>query len=161
MELPKRKNIRLKEYDYSQNGAYFVTICSKDREQLFWRVGATFGRPQDEYLSNIGKLVDDEIKKISTIYENVSIENYVIMPNHVHMIILIANDGGRPEDAPTVSQIVQQFKGSISKQAGRSLWQKSFYVHIVRNEQDYQEIWNYIDSNPLRWAEDKYYIDIM
>ena len=63
----------------------------------------------------------------------------------------------RSMDAPTVSQIVQQFKGSVSKQAGCSLWQRSFYEHIIRDERDYNEIWNYIDTNPLRWAEDKYY----
>ena len=67
----------------------------------------------------------------------------------------------RSMDAPTVSQIVQQFKGSVSKQTGYSLWQKSFYEHIIRDERDYNEIWSYVDSSPLKWAEDKYYTDIM
>ena len=104
MALPKRKNIRLKEYDYSQNGAYFVTICTGGRKQLLWRVGATCGRPQDRILSSIGKLVDNEIKKLSSVYENVSIAKSVIMPNHVHMIILIANDNGRPKEPQAVKK---------------------------------------------------------
>ena len=159
MEYPKRKRARLKEHDYSKNGAYFVTICTKDRRHLLWDVGATYGRPHsDPPLSNIGHLVNNEIKRISAIYDSVSIEKSIVMPNHVHMIILIIqNDSGRPQNVPTVSRVVQQFKGSVSKQAGFSIWQKSFYEHIIRNEQDYIEIWNYIDTNPLKWLKDKYY----
>ncbi len=159
MDLPKRKSIRLKNYDYSQNGAYFVTICVKNRENLLWNVGATCGRPfTDNHLSNYGIIVDNEINKMRDTYETVIVDKYVVMPNHVHFIIILQNEiDGRPQVAPTISRIIKQFKGSISKQIGFSIWQKLFYDHIIRNEQEYQKIWEYIDTNPLKWEQDCYH----
>jgi REP element-mobilizing transposase RayT len=82
MELQSRKNIRVKNYDYAQNGAYFITICAKDRKNLFWDIGATLGRQNNAYvLSEIGRIVDNETNKLSGIYDNIKIDNYVIMPN--------------------------------------------------------------------------------
>jgi len=75
------------------------------------------------------------------------------MPNHIHMLITI-DTSGRTQFAPTVSRIVKQFKGSITKQIGYSIWQKSFHDHVVRNEEDYLHIWKYIDENPAMWTED-------
>ena len=110
-------------------------------------------------LSAIGNIVYDEINKIDTLYHNIKIAKYVVMPNHIHMIIFIddSHENGRPEVAPTISRIIQQFKGSISKQVGFSIWQKLFHDHIIRNEQEYRKIWEYIDTNPLKWHEDKYF----
>jgi putative transposase len=90
MDLPQRKNIRLKNYDYSQNGYYFITICVCERQELLWEstVGATSGRPP---LSSMDEVIDKEINKIPTIYKNVEIEKYVIMPNHIQIIISINN----------------------------------------------------------------------
>lgn len=161
MNLPKRKSMRLQDYDYASNGAYFVTLCIKDRQCILWNVGATCGRPCNDkhHLSDYGLIIDREICKIGMIYGNtVVIDHYVIMPNHIHMIIVL-QDGmdGRPKVAPTISRILQQFKGSISKQIGFSIWQKLFHDHIIRNEQDYQKIWEYIDTNPLRWQDDCYH----
>ena len=156
--LPKRKPIRLAGYDYSSVGSYHVTICTKDKKHLFWNnVGATFSRPKPEYvLSAYGRIVDEEIRKISTIYKSVEIDKYVVMPNHVHMIVSIISDElGRPQVAPTVSRIVQQFKGSVSKQIGFSVWQKGYIDHIIRCQADYGETWQYIDENPLKWFLNK------
>ncbi len=162
-KLAERKNIRLKEYDYSQAGYYFITICSLDKKKIFWNkeddpkdVGETFGLPLKN-LSNTGKIIDEEINKINSIYENVEIDKYVIMPNHIHMIIILHNEGGRSKTSPTISRIIQQFKASISKKIGYSIWQKSFYDHIIRDERDYENICNYIETNPIKWKEDKYY----
>lgn len=157
--LPKRKSIRLNGYDYSSCGAYFVTLCTKDKKKLFWNsVGANCVRPNEPPLSEIGKTVDYEINKISTIYNAVIIDKYVVMPNHIHMIIMILSDEhGRPQVAPTVSRLVKQFKGSISKQVGFPVWQRSYHDHIIRNQSDYDEIWQYIDENPLKWKLDCYY----
>ncbi len=94
MELPKRKSIRLKDYDYSQNGEYFVTICIKDKLQLLWNVGATFGRPfiDNVHLSEYGLIIEGELNKINNIYTpTVVIDKYVIMPNHIHLIIILRN----------------------------------------------------------------------
>ena len=114
---PTRKPMRLAQYDYAQNGAYFVTMCTEGRKNLFWSVGATCGRPPESpALSPMGKLVNAEINRINEIYEHVTINKYTIMPNHVHMIIIIdSGDIGRPQVAPTVSRVIQQFKGVIFK----------------------------------------------
>ncbi len=160
MELRQRKMIRLKGYDYSKSGAYFVTICVAQRQMLFWKnVGANCVRPQvHPFLSDIGEIVNCEMQKLNSIYKNVSVDKYVIMPNHIHIIILILqNEDGRTQFAPTISRIIKQFKGSITKKLGFSVWQKSFHDHIIRGEEEYRKIWNYIDTNPLTWEQDCFY----
>ena len=166
MALPNRKQIRLPDYDYSSPGAYFVTICTKDRAHILSdiTVGAAISRPQDEgvrvLLSPYGEIVEQTIESISSVYPQISVDHYVIMPNHVHLLLRIReDDGGRMISAPTISTVVGQMKRYVSKQVGTALWQKSFHEHVVRGEQDYREIWNYIDGNPARWAEDRYYIE--
>ena len=118
-EPPKRKNNRLSNYDYSQNGAYFITICTKDKNPLLWCVGANCVRP---LLSNIGQLVENEISVLSKTYDGVDVDKFIIMPNHIHMIITIDCGGGRTQFAPTISRIIKQFKGIITKQIGLSIW---------------------------------------
>lgn len=156
MDLPKRKNIRLNDYNYSSNGAYFITICTKNKENLLWEnVGANCVRPLDQLpLSKIGIVIENEIYKLNTVYENIKVDKYQIMPNHIHLIIFIYEDSnGRTQFAPTISRIIKQFKGSITKQIGFSIWQKSFYDRVIRNEKEYQEVWNYIHNNPLKYLE--------
>lgn len=152
-----RKPNRLNGYDYSKNGLYFVTICVRNRQHILWdNVGAAFGRLYEfNGLSIYGEIVDCEIKRIEKIYdEQVVIDKYVIMPNHVHAIIWLTGENRRPQAAPTISRLINQFKGKVSKQAGFSIWQRSFYDRIIRNEREYQEIWQYIDQNLLKWQED-------
>lgn len=143
MDLPKRKNIRLNDYNYSSNGAYFITICTKNKENLLWKnVGANCVRPLDQLpLSKIGIVIENEIYKLNTVYENIKVDKYQIMPNHIHLIIFIYEDSnGRTQFAPTISRIIKQFKGSITKQIGFSIWQKSFYDRVIRNEKEYQSV---------------------
>lgn len=98
--------------------------------------------------------MDQEIQKLNTVYASVRVDKYCIMPDHIHMILSIeADTDGRPQVAPTISWVIQQFKGSITKQIGRPIWQKSFYEHGIRNQQDYDEIWEYIENNPLKFFE--------
>ena len=81
------------------------------------------------------------------------------MPNHVHLLLQINTDpGGRPMAAPTISMIINQTKGIVSKRAGFSVWQKGFYDHVIRSEHDFRDIWNYIEGNPSKWTEDKLYV---
>lgn len=156
MELPKRKPNRLSDYDYSKCGAYFITICTKNRREMLCDVRATFGRPLQ--LSEYGKIIQREIERIGAIYDNVVIDKYVIMPNHIHLIVVLNENEGRPKVAPTISRIMQQFKGSITKQIGFIIWQKSYHDHIIRNECEYQKIWQYIDENPAKWENDCFYV---
>lgn len=94
MDLPKRKHIRLHNYNYSYNGAYFITICTKNKENLLWKnVGANCVRPLDQLpLSKIGIVIENEIYKLNTVYENIKVDKYQIMPNHIHLIIFIYED---------------------------------------------------------------------
>ena len=162
-ELPVRKKIRLEGYDYSQAGYYHVTICVKNRYELLWEeeegtVGAHSVRP----LSNVGKTVKTAIENIPKVYANTVIDKYVIMPNHIHLILGInADENGRTLCAPTkatVSRIIKQCKEYATKQIGYSIWHPRFYDEIIRNEEAYRNIWQYIDNNPAKWAEDEYFI---
>ncbi len=151
-QMPKRKRIRIEKYDYATPGAYFITVCTANREKLFWsyRRGELCS-PDRIRLSDIGVIDDNEIQKINTIYGTVDVDKYCVMPDHIHLLLVIKADAdGRTQFAPTVSRIVKQFKGSITKQIGRSIWQKSFYEHSIRNQQDYDEIGAYIENNPLK-----------
>ena len=154
-EILKRKQIRIEDYDYSAPGAYFVTICTKNRAQILWEtVGADIIRPQDVSLSVVGKIVEQGVLQISNHYDHIAVDKFCIMPNHVHLILVIQNnEDGRMISAPTVSTVVGSMKRWVSKQIGRSIWQKSFYEHGIRNQQDYDEIWEYIENNPMKYMQ--------
>ncbi|MBQ1211651.1 MAG: transposase [Clostridia bacterium] len=163
--LPKRKPIRVENYDYSTQGAYFITVCTANREKIFWsdRRGELCSpadntntgdqrSPLRVELSNLGNIVDAEIQKLNTLYDAVRVDKYCIMPDHIHFILSVDTDeNGRTQFAPTISRVMKQFKGSITKQVGRPIWQKSFYDHGIQNQQDYDEIWAYIENNPLKY----------
>jgi len=133
-----------------------ITVCTNNHEKILWgNVGATIGRPEDVKLSEIGEIVKRSIKNIPVCYPVVCLDVYTIMPNHVHLLLQIkSNEDGRALPAPTISKVVQQMKGSVTKQAGKTVWQKGFYDHVVRGEKDYREIWTYIEENPIKWEED-------
>jgi REP element-mobilizing transposase RayT len=160
MELPKRKQNRLTTYDYSTPNAYFITVCTENRKNLFWTdVGAIIDRPKNVPLTSLGMIVRQSIHDISSHYPAITVDHAVIMPNHIHLLLQINTDhDGRSMIAPTISTVVRLMKGAVSKQAGFSVWQKGFYDHIIRNDNDYRDIWNYIEGNPCKWSEDKLYI---
>ena len=159
MELPQRKPHRLATFSYDTPGAYFLTICVKDRSPILWEdVGASIARPQTPPLSALGKIIDAAIRDIPAHYPAISVDNYVVMPNHIHLLLQIQTDAdGHRLPTPTISVVIQQLKGVVTKQIGHSIWQKLFHDHIIRNEQDYLKIWNYIDGNPSKWEEDCFY----
>lgn len=165
--MDKRKPNRLPEFDYSQNGAYFITICTRDKQKIFWiddksqnSVGADIIRPHDK-LNDLGLIVECAIEQITEYYPNTMIDKYVIMPNHVHILMRIENDefNGRIISAPTISIIIGQMKRWVSKQIAYPIWQKSFHDHVIRDEEDYRRIWQYIDTNPVKWEFDCYYTE--
>lgn len=163
LDLPKRKTFHLAGYDYSQNGAYFITICTQGRTPLFGNIvgAAAFSRPTIA-LSQYGQIADRYINNINVKYQNISVPIYCIMPNHVHIILTINTyENGSPRAAtPTVSipRIVNSLKSLATKEAGMPLWQRGYYEHIIRGEQDYQNIWQYIENNAAKWVEDQYYL---
>ena len=166
MEKVTRKYIRLANYDYSSNGLYFITICAKNRIHYFSEITevgeAALGLPNIR-LTDIGKIVNNNILKINEIYKYVSVEKYVIMPDHIHMILFVSDYdtdyNGRPRAAsPTksVNLIINGLKTISTKQIGFSVWQRSFHDHIIRNEKEFLEICDYIDNNPINWVNDIY-----
>ena len=169
--LPKRKHYRLKEFDYSQPGSYFVTLCTKNRSQLFGTLGVglennyVVGRgdltPPKIQLSSIGKIVENFIESISKNYENVSIDKYVIMPNHIHLLLTLTTistvSGDSAASMPSLHRIIRAFKSLVTRSVGQTIWQVSYYDHIIRNDSDYQKVWDYIDVNPDKWQEDKHF----
>lgn len=170
-KLPYRKSIRLKNYDYSSNGYYFVTICTQNREKLFGEiVGATLcGRP-----NNPDKLIVKWLLELENKFKGVKIDEYIVMPNHIHFIIKRTGDHtgstGDHTGSPLLRDIIGWFKtmtaneyiagvknGSFMPFKGR-LWQRNYYEHIIRNYDDYINIAEYIQNNPLKWEEDKLFI---
>jgi len=160
MEQPVRKKNRLQNYDYSQNGAYFITICTDKRKCLLSTVvGAITDRPAYVQLTAAGEKVENAINGISEHYPNVCVEKYVIMPNHIHILLLIDTLHGRSVIAPTVSTVIRHMKGFATRQIGRNIFQKSFHDHIIRDDAHYRMIWQYIDTNPARWQQDCFYTE--
>ena len=171
---PVRKPVRLKEYGYGA-GVYFVTIVAKDRQKIFstitgsrQNVGAGYIRPEDvqNELTVIGNIAEQRLLEIPVHYPGVQIENYVIMPNHIHIIFGIEEPPtGRIYPAPTeekenpatrkLCDVIGKYKAAVSRVVGHPIWQRSYYDHVIRSQQDYEEIWQYIDNNPLQWLLDK------
>jgi len=149
--LPQRKNIRLKYYDYTLEGYYFITICTKNKECILSKIQCR-GEHCSSVLLYEGKIIDKYINKIIEVYPNIFIDEYVIMPNHIHIILVINKKGNN-----SISKIIQQFKGMVSKELKYSIWQKLFHEHIIRNQKEYLMIKQYIINNPYNWENDKYY----
>ncbi|MBR2152908.1 MAG: transposase [Clostridia bacterium] len=162
MQLPKRKRIRLKDYDYSKDGYYFITVCTQNRKNILSTVGEGFPLPK---LTQCGEITERLLLEITERYEEINIDKYVIMPNHIHLVIALKNDG-RGNPSPTIDRAMGWFKYMATKEInklletpGKKIFQRSFHDHIIRGEDDYKEIWQYIDSNPSKWKEDIFYTE--
>ena len=164
MEKKNRKPTRLKDYNYSENGAYFITICTKDMQCILSTIVGDGALDVPLLtLSEYGKTVEDEIIKMNGIYDNLNVSAYVIMPNHIHFLIVINNTKGTSgAPSPTnsvVAKYVSTLKRMTNKKCGVDLWQRSYYDHIIRNDEDYVMHLQYIDENPEKWllGKDEYY----
>lgn len=151
MPFFSRKSPRLKDYDYSQCGMYFVTICTHEKRRLFGDVNM---------LNTFGCIAETELLEIEKHNSCVSVEKYVVMPNHIHAIIFIDHEHGK---APSLSQIVGWYKAGVSRkirviEPNLVIWHRSFYDRVIRDEKEFLNIWQYIDENPLRWELDEHYV---
>lgn len=207
--LPQRKNIRLKNYDYSQTGYYFVTICTHNRQHLLSHIvgygshaspvgDGFYAIPKDVFhadpqrdgfntiphieLNLIGKEIVKTIEYINNNYPNVKSDKFVIMPNHIHFIIMLGQlqSGmcGKPDAQsgehrnpdvdsyghgnPPLHKVIGQLKSYTNKKYNYHnqkrnliLWQRNYYEHIIRNDNEYEKIYRYIETNPLKWLENK------
>ncbi len=173
--LHHRHSIRLAGYDYSLNGAYFVTLCTWQKKELFGEI--CNGQMQ---LNLWGKIVENEWLSISYSFLNTFVDDFVVMPNHHHGIIVIDQPGlmyaeseryesvklARPAGPGkgSIGAILAQFKSRVTKQIMASakgkpfmpgqIWQRSYYEHIIRNEQEWEKIRMYIETNPMNWYMD-------
>jgi len=170
-EIHHRKSIRLQEYDYSQSGYYFVTICTHKRENIFGKI-----IDSKMILNELGEIIKDELLKSEEIRDEIKIDYYVIMPNHIHAIIIIEKqksdssdivvaNGRSPLRMPSksLSSFISGFKSVCTKRVniirnslGIPLWQRNYYEHIIRNEKELFEIRKYIENNPINWNDDEY-----
>lgn len=191
---PRRKKLRLTGYDYARAGFYFITICVKNKQNVLWNhevsykpgdaetaledVGAAaHSRPvPNSQLTLTGQMVLRYLQNIGVVYDNVELDCFVIMPNHIHVIIVLRDHlsmqqrgqpraavGSRPYEKQTackpvtLSKIINSFKTLTSKKYGRPLWQRSYYERVIRDEDELRSIRQYILDNPLRWQEDEYF----
>ena len=157
-ELQKRKPIRLKGFDYGGNEEYFVTICTHNGQNTLSEIVVGEGlAPPEVKLSALGKIAEAHILNLPTRFLGVTVENYVIMPNHIHILIFIEGETGGASPSPTLDAVICAFKSLTVKNykklyAADKIWQRSFHDHIIRNEKDYSVHWDYIDNNPADWA---------
>jgi REP element-mobilizing transposase RayT len=164
----RRYSIRLPGYDYSQNGAYFVTLCTQGRECLFGDIIDGAMR-----LNEIGELVEEEWRKTAIIRNEIELDEWVIMPNHIHGILIISQGRGTARRAPTFEQfgkpvpgsiptVIRSFKSAVTKRSnimrgtsGVRLWQRNYYEIVIRNEDELNHIRRYIIENPTNWNTDR------
>ena len=173
----ERKPLRLPDYDYSRAGVYFLTLCAKDKAPLFGEVCVGGGVPDAPHveLSPCGAAVQGQLEEMAQVYGHASLIKYVVMPNHVHILLQVHGPSGTPAPtqgdgngpsgtpAPTrANQTVPAFVSALKRMTNRccaaELWQRGYYDHVIRNDADLLRIWNYIDTNPAKWAEDEYFM---
>jgi len=170
MKLPERKSARLKNYNYSSEGYYFITICTHNKQKILCDIvgDGVYDIPKTKLLK-CGMVANKYVEKMNLKYDNIFIDKYVIMPNHIHLIIKISQSSKKETDffgssqAPNptnaiVPKFISLYKRYCNREIGQNIFQRSFHDHIIRGEKDYLKIWNYIDTNPQKWNEDCFYI---
>ncbi|MGN1306321.1 MAG: transposase [Faecousia sp.] len=157
------KRNRLEGYDYGSEGVYFLTLCTEGRRNLLSRIVARgiLDAPETE-LTSYGKVLKEAIDYLNQARENICVEEYVIMPNHLHILVRItkackgASGMPRATDA-VIPRFVSFLKRYTNRTSGKQLWQTSYYDHIIRSEADFWKHLRYIEENPAKWLEDQYY----
>ena len=157
-KLPTRKQNRLSDYDYSSNGYYHLTICSADKKNIFSKIIRDDLYGYCSELTEIGNTVDQAINDIELHYNTVCVHRYMIMPNHIHLLVSIDRGPFQEKASPTVSDVVKGMKTAVTKKLGQNVFQSSFYDHVVKNEKDLENVITYIEQNPQKWEDDEYYM---
>ena len=151
-----RRNLRLKGYDYSRPGAYFITICTHERQFLFGEIS-----DGKMLLNRYGRVAHNQWRSLPRNRTGVNIDAFVVMPNHIHGILVIRSKVAKPDKRCSIPEIVRGYKtfssrriNEIRGKPGEPTWQKNYWEHIIRNQDSFERIRNYIISNPLRWHLD-------
>ena len=159
--LPKRKHPRLARYDYNTAGAYFITICTQNRQCLLSHIVGRGLAPAEIQYTIYGRIAKEQLLLLEQRYPSLKIDQYVIMPNHIHAILLL-EEMARDPQPPTIMDIVCAYKSLTTMHCKKAqpidkLFQTSFYEHVIRGREDYNEIVEYIANNPKQWELDKLY----
>ena len=172
-QFPQRKRTRWEGFDYNSAGAYFITICTQNRRQLLSHIvggdvldapdsvgGDVLDAPRSVLLYH-GTIADKYLKQLSEFYDYMEVDQYVIMPNHIHFILFVYETDGNKLSAAkqhsAMSRFVSTFKRFCNKEYGENIWQRGSIDHVIRNRDDYQEHIKYIYDNPARWHYDELY----
>ena len=159
MNFPTRKQNRLENFDYGNIGCYFVTLCTNHRQPIFEIEQSNVGNDLCVVPSIQNQIISKWIKETENKYQNMHFDKYVIMPDHLHFIIRIAEQhtGCSLQDAMrffktmTTNEYIKNVKNQSLPPFNKKLWQKSYYDHIIRTQEDYNEVWEYIENNPTKW----------
>jgi REP element-mobilizing transposase RayT len=162
--LPERKPARWQGFDYSNTGAYFVTVCVQNRKCLLSAVVGEGLAPPEIKLTACGRIAEQQLLLLQSRYNCVQIDRYVIMPNHIHAILFLKNEAGGASPSPTLSDVICSFKSLTSRLCKRKngtvhIFQRSYYDHVIRDRKDYEMHVKYISENPWKWKEDDLYTD--
>ena len=163
MDIPKRKPNRLPDFDYSTPGAYFITICVEGKRCILGNIvgGGALDAPQVQ-LTEIGKIVEKYILSGNQV-PHICVDKYVIMPNHIHLLLMVTKTDGPPRASAPTTAIIPHFVSTLKRfchrDVGHQIFQRSYHDHVVRGERDYLKIWEYIDNNPARLTEDCFYME--
>ena len=162
-ELLKRKHPRLDSYDYSQPGAYFVTICSYNRRCILSTIVGRGLAPAEVVPTRLGEIAEEQLLALETRFPYVRIDKYVIMPNHIHAVLIFDGESAGASPRPTLTDVVCAYKSLTTKECKKAypiekVFQTSFYEHVIRGQKDYGEIAEYICNNPKRWELDSLYV---
>ncbi len=169
MDYKCRKKTRLEFFDYNSVGAYFITICTQNKEHLLSKIvlkdsfvgtdvldGPQINKEIFVELSEHGKIADKYVNQLNNFYENITVDDYIIMPNHIHLLINVSKNGPSGTSVPTkqhsiVSGFISTFKRFCNKEYGKNIWQMRSFDHIIRDTKDYEFHMKYIRENPLKW----------
>ena len=159
--LPKRKHPRMNHYDYSTAGAYFITVCTQNRRCLLSRIVGRGLAPAEIQYTAYGQIAQEQLLILEQRYPSLKIDQYVIMPNHIHAILLLEEAAGDSQ-RPTIMDVVCAYKSLTTRECKKvrpvdKLFQTSFYEHVIRGREDYDEIVEYIVNNPKQWELDNLY----
>ena len=169
--LPNRKSTKWRERDYNTPGGYFITICTQNKRCILSHIvgGDVLDAPKRVDLLPHGKIANKHIKQLNDFYADPEVAHYVIMPNHIHILLFVhdrfAPESGASRTSPptakqhaVVSRFVSTFKRFCNKEFGGNVWQRGFHDHIIRNRADLEEHLKYICENPLKWTSDPLYV---
>ncbi len=166
--LPVRKPLRIEHYDYSTPGAYFVTFCTHNRKNMLSRIVGAIHESPEPQLTAYGKIAESVINNIP-VHLCITVDRYVIMPNHIHLILMITEEDWMRairesplQSRSIISKAVGYIKMNASKEIHRyngnmPVWQRGYHDHVIRNREDYEMIAKYIYENPVRWELDRLY----